>query len=91
MHAIDRKRSPSPISETHTEPNEDIDDKPLGMRALMSNKAIFAIAMSNFGLNFLCTGYEVIFVLYCYTAVLDGGLGLPVSNCNRFAIWYSAD
>lgn len=41
---------------------------------------IRALCGSGFALSFVSGGFDVIFVLYCYSAVKDGGLALPVSH-----------
>ncbi|KAF7975297.1 hypothetical protein HWV62_10066 [Athelia sp. TMB] len=55
----------------------DEDQKPLTMRELLSIPIIFNLAGSGFALSFLTTGFEVLFALYSYTAVENGGLGFP--------------
>jgi hypothetical protein len=52
--------------------------EPYGMKALLSKPVIRSICASGFALSFLTEGFEVVFVLYCFSAVEDGGLGLPV-------------
>jgi len=41
---------------------------------------IRALCGSGFALSFVSGGFDVIFVLYCYSAVKDGGLALPASQ-----------
>lgn len=53
--------------------------KPVGIRALLAMPVMFALCGSAFATSFLNTTFEVVFNLYAYTAVLDGGLGFPVS------------
>lgn len=50
------------------------------MRSLLSRPVIRALCGSGFALSFIAQGFDVIFVLYCHSAVKDGGLGLPVSH-----------
>lgn len=50
------------------------------MRSLLSKPIIRALCGSGFALSFVSSGFDVIFVLYCYSAVNDGGLALPVSR-----------
>lgn len=50
------------------------------MKTLLSMPIMFALSGSAFAFSFLSVTFEVIFVLYSYTAVLDGGLGFPVSR-----------
>jgi hypothetical protein len=41
---------------------------------------IRALALSGLALNFITTAFDVVFVLYAYTAVETGGLGFTVIN-----------
>jgi len=50
------------------------------MRSLLSRPGIRALCGSGFALSFVVGGFDVIFVLYCYSAIKDGGLALPVSQ-----------
>jgi hypothetical protein len=50
------------------------------MKALLSKPVIRSLCASGFALSFLAGGFEVVFVLYCFSAVEDGGLGLPVDQ-----------
>lgn len=61
----------------------------LGVKALLASPAMFALCWSGFALSFLAAGFEVIFVLYSYTAVQNGGLGFPVSE--RCVALYPSD
>ncbi|KAF7985907.1 hypothetical protein HWV62_43808 [Athelia sp. TMB] len=54
--------------------------EPVGMKTLLSMPIMFALSGSAFAFSFLSVTFEVIFVLYSYTAVLDGGLGFPPSQ-----------
>lgn len=54
--------------------------KQVGIRELLAMPVMFALCGSAFAMSFLSTTFEVIFILYSYTAVLDGGLGFPVSR-----------
>ncbi|KZP25053.1 MFS general substrate transporter [Athelia psychrophila] len=74
--SADPKLSATPVPET--QPSTPVES--LGIKALLSNPAIYAISTSNFGLGFLRLGFEVVFVLYSYTPVLQGGLGFPAKQ-----------
>src|SRR5882672_9968506 len=50
--------------------------EPHGFMSLLSKYVIRALCGSGFALSFLAGGFEVVFVLYCYSAIDDGGLGL---------------
>jgi hypothetical protein len=63
---MDSAQQPCNVSEPH------------GFKALLSKPVIRALCGSGFALAFLAGGFEVVFVLYCYSAVENGGLGLPV-------------
>jgi hypothetical protein len=54
--------------------------EPHDFMSLLSKSVIRALCGSGFALSFLAGSFEVVFVLYCYSAVEDGGLGLPVSH-----------
>ncbi|KZP15464.1 MFS general substrate transporter [Athelia psychrophila] len=60
--------------------NDQAHDEPLSAKALLANPAIFALCKSGFALCFLDAGFQVIFVLFAYTSVLNGGLGLSTEN-----------
>ena len=57
---------------------DEMPDKPLSLKELLSNPAILSLCTSGFALCFLNTGFQVIFVLFSYTSILNGGLGLSV-------------
>ncbi|KAF7974721.1 hypothetical protein HWV62_11385 [Athelia sp. TMB] len=65
---------------------ESSSEKPLGMRAILANPAIFALVTSSAGVSFLFTGFEVVFVLYSYTSVPNGGLGFPSDGKYPFMV-----
>ncbi|KIM87578.1 hypothetical protein PILCRDRAFT_815139 [Piloderma croceum F 1598] len=54
--------------------------EPHSFTSLLSKSVIRALCGSGFALNFLAGGFEVVFVLYCYSAIEDGGLGLPTEQ-----------
>ncbi|KAF9061696.1 major facilitator superfamily domain-containing protein [Rhodocollybia butyracea] len=57
-----------------------IDDHEPTLRELFSIPIIRALGISAFALNFNGTGFDVVFVLFCYTPIMDGGLGLLPST-----------
>jgi len=60
-------------SELSPKPSE-----PHSFASLLSMPVIRALCGSGFALSFLVGGFEVLFVLYCYSAIENGGLGLSV-------------
>lgn len=54
--------------------------QPRSICELLSDPVIRAIGGSGFALAFLAGGHEVIFVLYCFSSIENGGLGFPVSS-----------
>ena len=69
---------PSELSRKLSEPHT--------FTSLMSKSVIRALCGSGFALSFLVGGFEAVFVLYCYSAIEDGGLGLPV----RYVFYFLA-
>ena len=53
-------------------------DKPLSVKELLANPALYALCVSGFALSALNSGFQVTFALFAYTSVLNGGLGLSV-------------
>lgn len=47
---------------------------------LMRIPEIRKLCLSGGVLTFIATGWDVVFVLFCYSAVADGGLALSVSS-----------
>ncbi|KAF7983437.1 hypothetical protein HWV62_21695 [Athelia sp. TMB] len=60
--------------------NDDLPDKPSNLKELLSNPIILSLSTSGFSLSFMNTGFQVIFALFSYTSILDGGLGLSVCD-----------
>ncbi|KAJ4001493.1 major facilitator superfamily multidrug-resistance, DHA1 sub-family [Lentinula boryana] len=54
--------------------------KTLSMKELLSNRMIHCLCTSACFLSFVSTAFDVIFVLFCYTPILKGGLGLETSQ-----------
>ncbi|KAL1741374.1 major facilitator superfamily domain-containing protein [Schizophyllum fasciatum] len=44
-------------------------------RALLQLPAVRALGVSGFVLSFICTAFDVMFVLFCYSSVEHGGIG----------------
>jgi hypothetical protein len=58
----------------------------MDLRQLLSLPIIRALATSGFTLSFLGTAFDVVFVLFCYSPVHNGGLSFSVSQL-RLASW----
>ncbi|PPQ98760.1 psilocybin transporter (PsiT) [Panaeolus cyanescens] len=56
---------------------EEVESQPKSIKELIKDPSIRAIMGSGTFLMFLYTSSDVIFSLYCFTAVEDGGVGLP--------------
>ncbi|PPQ83228.1 Psilocybin Transporter (PsiT) [Psilocybe cyanescens] len=56
---------------------DEIDSKPQSIKELIKDPSIRAVMGSGTFLMFLYTSSDVLFSLYCFTAVEDGGVGLP--------------
>lgn len=48
-------------------------------KELLGFPVIRALFFSGFALSFMATAYDVLFVLFCYSPVLAGGLAFSVS------------
>lgn len=58
----------------------------MSISQLLAVPSIRTLALSSFALAFLGNGYTVVFVLFCYTPIEEGGLAFSVSNqdiCQR--------
>ncbi|KAF7984675.1 hypothetical protein HWV62_12947 [Athelia sp. TMB] len=71
-----QKTSPSTGSDQHVP----VLDKPLSVKELLANPALYALCVSGFALSFLNSGFQVTFALFAYTSVLNGGLGLSTEQ-----------
>ncbi|KAJ4488469.1 major facilitator superfamily multidrug-resistance, DHA1 sub-family, partial [Lentinula aciculospora] len=56
------------------------DVKPLSTKDLLANQMIRCLCMSACFLSFVTTAFDVIFVLFCFTPIRKGGLGLETSQ-----------
>ncbi|TFK29796.1 major facilitator superfamily multidrug-resistance, DHA1 sub-family [Coprinopsis marcescibilis] len=57
-----------------------IEEKRVSLRNLLSDRIIRALCTSGCAMSFLSTAFEVLFVLFCYTPVSQGGLGFPITS-----------
>ncbi|KAF8350832.1 major facilitator superfamily domain-containing protein [Amanita rubescens] len=64
-------------SQESTEPEL---DRVFTMRDLLSIPSIRALCASSCALSFIATGFDVLFVLFCYTPISSGGLGFSTSQ-----------
>jgi hypothetical protein len=64
-----------PLDGTGSNP---VDDREPTLRELLSIPIIRALSISAFALNFNGTSFEVVFALFCYTPIANGGLGFSV-------------
>ncbi|EEB97607.1 hypothetical protein MPER_03041, partial [Moniliophthora perniciosa FA553] len=51
------------------------DEEKLGLKALLSIPFMRALSLSSLALSFNGTAFDVIFVLFCYSPIKNGGLG----------------
>ncbi|KAJ4479490.1 major facilitator superfamily domain-containing protein [Lentinula lateritia] len=54
--------------------------KPLSTKELLANQMIRCLCTSACFLSFVTTAFDVVFVLFCYTPIQKGGLGLQTSQ-----------
>jgi len=54
--------------------------EPASLKALLAIPVIRALCISGFALTFINTGFDVIFVLFCYSPILHGGLAFNASE-----------
>ncbi|RDX56894.1 MFS general substrate transporter [Lentinus brumalis] len=54
--------------------------KPASIRYLLSIPVLRALCISGAGLSFITTAFDVIFVLFCYTPLSQGGLAFDVTQ-----------
>ncbi|KAF9058548.1 major facilitator superfamily domain-containing protein [Rhodocollybia butyracea] len=66
-----------PLDGTRSNP---VDDREPTLRELFSIPIIRALSISAFALNFNRTCFDVLFVLFCYTPIVNGGLGFSPST-----------
>ncbi|KAJ3777309.1 major facilitator superfamily domain-containing protein [Lentinula raphanica] len=57
-----------------------IDDREPTLRELLSIPIIRALSISAFALNFNATAFDVLFVLFCFTPIRNGGLAFSPST-----------
>ncbi|KAI6126251.1 major facilitator superfamily domain-containing protein [Pisolithus croceorrhizus] len=53
---------------------------PMGLKEVLACPAISALVSSGFSLSFVYTSFDVVFVLFCYSAVHSGGLAFSDSK-----------
>lgn len=58
--------------------------KPLSTKELLANQMIRCLCTSACFLSFVTTAFDVVFVLFCYTPIQKGGLGLQVGSTTIF-------
>ncbi|EGN96080.1 hypothetical protein SERLA73DRAFT_185613 [Serpula lacrymans var. lacrymans S7.3] len=56
------------------------EEQPMSVGALMSKPIISALASSGCALSFIATSFDVVFVLFCYSPILSGGLAFSASQ-----------
>ncbi|KAI6118743.1 major facilitator superfamily domain-containing protein [Pisolithus croceorrhizus] len=54
--------------------------RPMGVKEVLACPAIFALVSSGFSLSFVHTSFDVVFVLFCYSALHSGGLAFSDSK-----------
>ncbi|ESK92845.1 major facilitator superfamily multidrug- dha1 sub-family [Moniliophthora roreri MCA 2997] len=69
------KDDPSKVSGS-----EDEEPPKLGVQALLSIPFMRALSLSSFALSFNGTAFDVLFVLFCYSPIKNGGLGFSASQ-----------
>jgi len=77
------KRSRLPIPKSIPEEPQQQKSTPFTFRMLISVPIIRALSLSGAGLSFTYTGFDVLFVLFCYSPIESGGLALSIGRRNR--------
>lgn len=54
--------------------------KSMSLKEILTYPAISALVASGFSLSFVATSFEVVFVLFCYSAIQSGGLAFSASK-----------
>ncbi|KAI6043087.1 major facilitator superfamily domain-containing protein [Pisolithus marmoratus] len=57
-----------------------LEHRSMSLKEVLAYPAISALVTSGFSLSFLATSFDVVFVLFCYSAVQSGGLAFPASK-----------
>lgn len=65
--------------------------KILSARELLTIPSIRALCTSGFALSFICTSFDVVFVLFCYSPIQSGGLAFSVSTPFSFSTPFESD
>ncbi|KII88700.1 hypothetical protein PLICRDRAFT_110564 [Plicaturopsis crispa FD-325 SS-3] len=76
----EKKKSPSLYGSVEDSNTTVVRSEPANFKSLLSIPAIFALSASGAALSFICTGFDVVFVLFCYSPVHAGGLGFSTSQ-----------
>ncbi|KAF9239644.1 major facilitator superfamily domain-containing protein [Melanogaster broomeanus] len=77
------EKFPSPASDstqTVGPPPSLVPETPISMKELLALPIMSALSMSGFALSFLVTCFDVVFVLFCFTPVQNGGLAFSESQ-----------
>jgi len=74
------KRSRLPIPKSIPEEPQQQKSTPFTFRMLISVPIIRALSLSGAGLSFTYTGFDVLFVLFCYSPIESGGLALSAAE-----------
>jgi len=89
LQTLEKKSSQSKVSPQSygsVEPSATIDPCPesYSVRQLLAVPIIRALCASGCALSFISAAFDVLFVLFCYTPVVSGGLGFSVSLITTF-------
>ncbi|EMD38498.1 hypothetical protein CERSUDRAFT_113677 [Gelatoporia subvermispora B] len=68
------------IGSEHGSNHAEKSPQPASVKSLISIPVVRALCISGFGLAFIATGFDVTFVLYCFSPVNGGGLAFTASE-----------
>ncbi|KAF8591070.1 MFS general substrate transporter [Ramaria rubella] len=84
---IDRKHSSKSNKPSSTTPESSLGARgnsgppsSASLRSLMSNPLVRALCLSGSALSFLASGFDVVFVLFCFSPIASGGLSRPADE-----------
>ncbi|KNZ75358.1 putative peptide/nitrate transporter [Termitomyces sp. J132] len=78
-------RVPESYGATDTQDAAHSAPPPTSVVGLLSNPVIRALSTSGFALCFIATAFDVVFVLFCYSPIQNGGLSFSVRPLHPFS------
>ncbi|KAH9946226.1 MFS general substrate transporter [Epithele typhae] len=75
-----KSKEDTPLDEYHGSGTFGAPVEPISMRYLLKIPLVRALCLSGAGLSFITTGFDVSFVLFCYTPLAQGGLSFDAQK-----------